>query len=302
MDGVQGFNPSSSVFQSMASKNLSQVGFGSIRTQKEVSQQEEQPSRHEVQDNVQLSMAGQMDETADAEEMTQNAAMSGALGEVLDDYDDDDQEIRERHNDNQEYNNSIGYGYYDENTNEVDDDFGINGLELNRLNDMDDDYKAAQNILKDIPSASLEPAQNIIANQIQEGRPVEALTNLKPVEGPNQIEYAAAESLGVLDIHDNNNKPMLVESDEDMGAAQKQNLAEDYINNAINSLPDDRKSMVNDMKEAVNAWAGAAGIDPKAAFAEKLRDLAAGWDYESLQAVAQTYVDANSELATSAAD
>ena len=78
-------------------------------------------------------------------------------------------------------------------------------------------------------------------------------------------------------------------------------MAENYINNAISNLPEDRRAIVSEMKDAVQNWAGANGLDPKAAFAEKLRDLAAGWDDESLQAVAQTYIDADREIATSAA-
>ncbi|MBQ7502731.1 hypothetical protein IJT93_08480 [bacterium] len=296
MEAMRGLNPSSTMFQTQATRNLTQVGFGALRSQKEVTQQDETADRREVSDNVQLSMA---EETPDADEMTENAAHSGALGEVLDDYEDDDK-IGERRFRDDEEDNQIAYMNMGEQLQDIDGD-DLKAEDLQRLREMDDDAQAAKRILNDVPARCLGPAQNIIANQIQGSRPAEALVSLTPVEGVNQIEFTAAEGLGVLDIHDSNNGPIVAEMDEEIGAEQKQSLADDYMKNAISSLPDDRKAIVTEMKEAVEAWASASGADPKAAFAEKLRDLAAGWDDESLQAVAQTYVDAGLEMETSAA-
>ena len=294
MDAMRGFDPSVNMMHSRATQNLSHIGFGAVRSQKEVTQKQEDTS-DEVQDNVQLSLSS-LDDTPDAEEMTKNAAQSGALSEEADDYTDDEEEIRERKFHEQEYEFAhVGSTHDPELVQELD------SQELQRLSEMDNDALAAREILSDVPSRSLEPAKNIIANQIQDSRPTESLAALKPVEGVNAIDFEPAASLGILDIHDSQNQPIVADSGEEIDPQQRQSLAEDYINSAIEALPEDRKSMVSDLRQAVNSWASASGVDPKAAFAEKLRDLAAGWDDESLQAVAQTYVDADRELATSAA-
>lgn len=297
MDAMRGLDPSTSMFQTQATRNLSHIGFGTVRSQKEVTQKQDETTQHEVRDNVQLSLTGQTDETPEADEMTKNAAQSGSLSEILEDsYGDDDEEIRERKfRDDQEQYGALG----EVPTHELGEN--IKAEDINRLKRMDDDVMAAREILSDVPARSLEPAKNYVSNMIHESRPTEALAALTPVEGVNQIEFTPAQNVGILDIHDSQNKPMIAESEEEIGAQDKQSMAENYINNAISNLPEDRRAIVSEMKDAVQNWAGANGLDPKAAFAEKLRDLAAGWDDESLQAVAQTYIDADREIATSAA-
>jgi hypothetical protein len=173
--------------------------------------------------------------------------------------------------------------------------------QVQRLNEMDDDFLAAKKILSDVPARSLKPAENYVASMVQGERPADTLASLTPVEGVNQVEFTPAESMGILDIHDSKNEPIVADLEDGLDPEQKQNLAADYMNAAINSLPDDRKAIVSELKNAVENWANANGQDPKAAFAEKLRDLAAGWDDESLNAVAQTYVDADREIAASTA-
>lgn len=297
MDAMRGFDPSSSMFQTRATNNLSHIGFGAVRSQKDIKQQDDDAKQHnEVHDNVQLT--GQADDTPTADELTKNAAQGGALGEVLDDYNDDDDAIGENYFGDDEDAQQIHNGSHALELEGEDVDIE----DLNRLNQMDDDAAAAREILNDVPSRSLEPAKNIVANQLQDARPAEALTNLQPVEGVNHIDFTRSESMGILDIHDTNNKPIAADMEDNFDAGQKQNMAENYINNAISALPEDRRAIVSEMKTAVENWAGANGLDPKAAFAEKLRDLAAGWDDESLQNVAQTYVDAGREMSTSAAD
>ena len=73
------------------------------------------------------------------------------------------------------------------------------------------------------------------------------------------------------------------------------------VNGEVVTSVSEEVAIVSELKNAVENWANANGQDPKAAFAEKLRDLAAGWDDESLNAVAQTYVDADREIAASTA-
>ena len=174
-------------------------------------------------------------------------------------------------------------------------------IEYMLINEMDDDFLAAKKILSDVPARSLKPAENYVASMVQGERPADTLASLTPVEGVNQVEFTPAESMGILDIHDSKNEPIVADLEDGLDPEQKQNLAADYMNAAINSLPDDRKAIVSELKNAVENWANANGQDPKAAFAEKLRDLAAGWDDESLNAVAQTYVDADREIAASTA-
>ncbi|MGM9998636.1 MAG: hypothetical protein ACI38Q_04495 [Candidatus Bruticola sp.] len=296
MDAMRGLDPSSSMFQTQATRNLSHIGFGSVRSQKEVTQKQDETAQHEVRDNVQLSLTGQMDETPEADEMTKNAAMSGNLSEVLEDSYDDDEEINERKfRDDEEQYGTLG----ELSARNLGND--IKAEDIQRLNRMDDDAMAAREILSDVPARSLEPAKNYVSNMIHGNRPTETLAALTPVEGVNQIEFTPAQNVGILDIHDSQNKPITDESGEEISAQAKQSAAEEFMNNAISGLPEDRQAMVSQMKDAVENWAGANGLDPKAAFAEKLRDLAAGWDDESLQAVAQIYIDADREMATSAA-
>ncbi|MGM9991314.1 MAG: hypothetical protein ACI376_00460 [Candidatus Bruticola sp.] len=296
MDAMRGLDPSSSMFQTQATRNLSHIGFGSVRSQKEITQKQDETTQHEVRDNVQLSLTGQMDETPEADEMTKNAAMSGNLSEVLEDSYDDDEEINERKfRDDEEQYGTLGEMSVRDYGND------IKAEDIQRLNRMDDDAMAAREILSDVPARSLEPAKNYVSNMIHGNRPTETLAALTPVEGVNQIEFTPAQNVGILDIHDSQNKPITDESGEEISAQAKQTAAEEFMNSAISGLSEDRRAMVSQMKDAVENWAGANGLDPKAAFAEKLRDLAAGWDDESLQAVAQIYIDADREIATSAA-
>lgn len=296
MDAMRGMDPSTSLFQTQAARNLSQIGFSSVRSQKEVAPKEEPQEQHEVRDNVQLSSAGPAADTPETQEMTDNAAMSGELGELLDDYDEDSDEIKER----RERDNGYGIEGFDGQQRS-----SVEGVtkpeEVARLNEMDNAALAVNDILRDVPQSSLEPAKNIVANQLQNNRPAEALVTLKPVEGVNAVDFTPVENVGLLDIHDTNNKPMTEDPEADMDAQMKQDVTGSFMDNAINGLSDDRKAMVDEMRDAVNAWASSNGVDPQAAFAERLSDLAKGWDDENLQMAASTYVEAGRELATSAA-
>ncbi len=296
MDSVmmRSFDPTSSMFQSSAARNMTQIGFGAVRTQKDVAPQEED-NHGSIQDDVNISMAGQAEEL-EADDAVENAAMSGALGEVVDDESDDDEEVRERHNNVREEELQR---FLEGNSFELDDDMELKGIDkqdVMRLNRMDDPSAAVRDILKDIPQRSLEPASNIVANQVQNGRPAEALVAMKPVEGCNVIDFQAAPQIGVLDIHDTNNKPMLQDNVDEMEPDVKQNMAREQMDNLINNLPDDRKSMVNDLRTAVEAWASNNGADADTAFATQLHDLAKGWDDEALMVAAGSYNEAAAQM------
>lgn len=291
MDAMRGMDPSTSMFQTQASRNLSQIGFGAVRNQKEVIQEDD---HQEVQDQVKLSAEGASG-VADADEMADNAAMSGELGELVDDYSEDEDEVRERHHrtdgrESDKIGQQVGY------TQDLRSD-----EEVNRLTQLDDPNKAVENILKDIPQRSLEPARNIVSCQVQNGRPAEALVAMKPVEGVNAVDYEPAASIGMLDIHDSNNQPMVQDPTAGVSAETQAEMASKQMDTLIANLPEDRKAVVEEMRGAVNAWASSRGIDAKGAFAERLRDLAAGWDDESLKVASQTFAEA-SGVVTSAAN
>ena len=294
MDSVmmRQFDPSSSMFQTSATRNLTQVGMGAVRSQKEVAPKEEDDNS--IQDNVNISMAD-MDEI-EAQDAVENAANSGALADVADDLEDDEEEIRERHNDTKEeelerFLNGDQQDGMNLNVN------GINNLQdIKRLGAMDDPELAVRDILKDVPQSSLEPASNIVCNQVQNGRPADALAQLKPVEGCNVIDFQAAPQVGVLDIHDSGNKPMLEDVPDNMSPADKQSQAREQMDNLINNLPDDRKAMVNDMRNAVNAYASTMGLDGNSEFAKQLHELAQGWDDESLMAASGAYNEATNAM------
>ena len=293
MDSVmmRSFDPTSSMFQSSAARNMTQIGFGAVRTQKEVAPQEEE-QHNGIQDDVNISMPGATEEL-EADDAVENAAMSGALGEVVDDDQDDDEEIQERHN-------NVREEELERFLNGNDEQVSLNGVskpqDVQRLNQMDDPDLAVRDILKDVPRTSLEPASNIVCNQVQNGRPAEALVALKPVEGVNAIDFQAAPQVGVLDIHDSGNKPMVEEPQDNMEASVKQNLAREQMDNLINNLPEDRKSMVTEMRNAVTAWASSNGVNADSAFAEKLHDLAQGWDDETLMAATGAFTAASNQM------
>lgn len=298
MDSVmmRQFDPTSSMFQASATRNLSQVGMASLRSQKEVAPQEEEDNTS-ILDNVNISMPDGIEEL-EADDAVENAAMSGELGDVADDLEDDEEEVRERHNNVRE-EELERFLYGNDNVGNMDNMFGVNkafGVEsvrdVQRLNAMDDPDVAVRNILKDIPQSSLEPASNIVCNQVQNGRPAEALTQLKPVEGCNVIDFQAAPQVGVLDIHDTGNKPMLEETADDMAPADKQNMAREQMDNLINNLPADRKETVNELRNAVNAWASATGANGTDEFAKQLHDLAKGWDDTALMTAAGSFTEA----------
>lgn len=293
MDAMRGMDPSSSMFHTSAARNISQIGFGAVRSQKEVAPEDD--SQHEVHDDVKLSSGPSMAEV-DGQEAAENASMSGEMGELADDYCEDEDEVRERHYRDEEDEKSklIGGGSH------------LDGLkseaEVQRLKVMDDPNVAVNDILKDIPQRSLEPARNIVANQIQNNRPAEALVSLKPVEGVNAVDFEPAPQIGMLDIHDTDNKPMTLDPGEDMETSQQQQMAEEQMNKLIANLPADRKAVVDEMRGAVNAWATGNGVNAQTAFAERLSDLAAGWDDESLKLASSTFADASREMSASAAD
>ncbi|NMA27656.1 MAG: hypothetical protein GX934_07840, partial [Burkholderiales bacterium] len=60
-------------------------------------------------------------------------------------------------------------------------------------------------------------------------------------------------------------------------------------------------AVVAEMRTAVVDWAASQGIDPVPVFAERLRDLAAGWDDEALGVASQTYAEASREVGAAAA-
>lgn len=294
MDAMRGMDPSTSMFHTQATRNMSQIGFGAVRSQKEVAPQQEEEHTSEVHDNVCLSSS---DPDVGTEEKTENAAMSGELAELLDDYDDDDEEVKERRDRNER--GEISQFSFEEKENRID---GIRSTEdVNRLNQMDDASAAVRDILKDVPERSLEPARNIVSNQVQNGRPAEALVAMKPVEGVNAVDFQPAPQIGLLDIHDTGNKPISQDPEENVSAEFKQEAAEDQMNKLISNLPDDKKEMVEELRTAVNAWAGANGVNAQSAFAERLKDLASGWDDDSLMAATQSYSDASREINASSA-
>ena len=290
MDSVmmRQFDPSSSVFQTSATRNFANVGAASVRNQKELAPKEEE-DQSSIQDNVNISMPDA--EELDADDAVNNAAISGALADIADDDEDDDNDVRERHNDvrEEELERFLNGGGEE---NEISMN-GVSSLEdIKRMNAMDDPDIAVRNILKDVPESSLKPATNIVASQVQNGRPAEALVQLKHVEGCNVIDFQAAPQVGVLDIHDTGNKPMTQEPADDMEPADKQSMAREQMDNLINNLPDDKKSMVNEMRNAVNAWASNVGLDGTNEFAKQLHDLAKGWDDTTLMAATGAYTDA----------
>lgn len=294
MDSVmmRQFDPTSSMFQTSATRNLSQVGMGAVRNQKEVAPKEEEDNS--ILDNVNISMAD-MDEV-EAQDAVENAANSGALADVADDLEDDEEEIRERHNDTKE--EELERFLNGEQSDGMELNFnGITNMQdVKRLGAMDDPELAVRDILKDVPQSSLEPASNIVCNQVQNGRPAEALAQLKPVEGCNVIDFQAAPQVGVLDIHDTGNKPMLEDVADNLTPADKQSQAREQMDNLINNLPDDRKAMVTEMRNAVNAYASTMGLDGNNEFAKQLHDLAQGWDDEGLMAVSGAYNEATQAM------
>ncbi|MBQ7567361.1 hypothetical protein IJT17_00980 [bacterium] len=289
------FDPTSSMFQTSATRNLTNVGMASVRTQKEVAPQEEDDASS-ILDNVNISMPET--EELEADDAVNNAAMSGELADVADDLEDDEEEIRERHNNTREEELERFLQNNDNSAN-----LNINGVsnlsDVKRLNAMDDPSIAVRDILKDVPQSSLEPASNIVSNQVQNGRPAEALVQLKPVEGCNVIDFQAAPQVGVLDIHDTGNKPMTLEPADEMSPADKQSMAKEQMDKLISNLPDDRKAMVGELREAVNAWASNAGIDGSSEFAKQLHNLAQGWDDETLMAAAGAYSEASMAMSDS---
>ena len=294
MDSVmmRQFSPTSSMFQTSATQNFANVGASSVRNQKDVAPQQEE-DQNSILDNVNISMPDA--EELDADDAVNNAAISGALADIAEDDEDDDDEVRERHNDVREeemqrFLNDSG----------KEDDFSLNGIsnltDIKRMNAMDDPELAVRDILKDVPESSLKPASNIVASQVQSGRPAEALVQLKHVEGCNVIDFQAAPQVGVLDIHDTGNKPMTQEPADDMDPADKQNMAREQMDNLINNLPDDKKNMVGELRNAVNAWASTVGMDGSNEFAKQLHDLAKGWDDATLMAATGAYTDASAAM------
>ncbi len=290
MDAMRGIDPTSSKFQTQAARNISQVGFGAVRTQKEIKQDDSEP---EVRDQVKLSHQPSTPKV-DTEDLTNTAAMSGELGELQDDLTEDGDEIaRKRVRDQEDEMDEMGAAGRSS---------GLRtAQEVQRLNDMDDPSQAVHDILKDIPQRSLEPAKNIVAAQIQGSRPSEALTQPKPVEGVNAVDFQPETTLGILDIHDSHNQPMAQDPIEGVAPEQQQAMAGQQIDQMVANLPEDRKAVVDEMRTAVNSWAASQGVDPGAAFAEQLHSLAKGWDDESLKVASRTYADAAREVGSAAA-
>ena len=282
MDAMRGIDPTSSMFHTQAARNISQVGFGSVRSQKEVKQDDS--DNNQVQDQVKLSHHSGVAKV-DHADLAENAAMSGEMAELQDDLIQDDEEITRK----------LYRGREDEM--EEMDEMGAAGRssdlrtsqEVRRLSEMDDLTAAVRDILKDIPERSLEPARNIVANQIQGSRPSEALTQLKPVEGVHVVDFQAETSLGVLDIHDTHNQPIAQDPTEEMDPEHQQAVVGQQLDQMIANLPPERQAVVAEMRTAVVDWAASQGIDPVPVFAERLRDLAAGWDDEALGVASQTY-------------
>jgi hypothetical protein len=290
MDAMRGIDPTSSKFQTQAARNISQVGFGAVRTQKEIKQDDSEP---EVRDQVKLSHQPSTPKV-DTEDLTNTAAMSGELGELQDDLTEDGDEIaRKRVRDQEDEMDEMGAAGRSS---------GLRtAQEVQRLKDMDDPSQAVHDILKDIPQRSLEPAKNIVAAQIQGSRPSEALTQPKPVEGVNAVDFQPETTLGILDIHDSHNQPMAQDPIEGVAPEQQRAMAGQQIDQMVANLPEDRKAVVDEMRTAVNAWAASQGVDPGAAFAEQLHSLAKGWDDESLKVASRTYADAAREVGSAAA-
>jgi len=290
MDAMRGIDPTSSKFHTQAARNISQVGFGSVRTQKEIKQDDSEP---EVKDQVKLSHHTGTPRV-DTDDLTNSAAMSGELGELQDDLTEDGDEIaRKLWRDREEEADELGAAGRSS---------GLRtAQEVQRLSDMDDSAQAVHDILKDIPARSLEPAKNIVAAQIQGSRPSEALTQPKPVEGVNAVDFQPETTLGILDIHDSHNQPMAQDPTEGMAPEQQQAMAGQQIDQMVANLPADRKAVVDEMRTAVNSWAASQGVDPKGAFAEQLHNLAKGWDDDSLQVASRTYAEATREVGSAAA-
>ncbi len=290
MDAMRGIDPTSSKFHTQAARNISQVGFGSVRTQKEIKQDD---SETEVKDQVKLSHHTSTPKV-DLEDLTNNAAMSGELGELQDDLTEDGDEIaRKAWRDREEDADELGAAGRSS---------GLRtAQEVQRLRHMDDSAQAVHDILKDIPQRSLEPAKNIVAAQIQGSRPSEALTQPKPVEGVNAVDFQPETNLGILDIHDSHNQPMAQDPTEGVAPEQQQAMAGQQMDQMVANLPADRKAVVDEMRTAVNAWAASQGVDPKGAFAEQLHNLAKGWDDDSLQVASRTYAEATREVGSAAA-
>ncbi len=290
MDAMRGIDPTSSMFHTQAARNISQVGFGSVRSQKEVKQDD---SENQVQDQVKLSHHSRVVKV-DHAELAENAAMSGELGELQDDLTQDDEEIsRKLYRDREDEMDELGAAGRSS---------GLRtSQEVRRLSEMDDSTAAIQDILKDIPERSLEPAKNIVANQIQGSRPSEALTQLKPVEGVHAVDFQPETSLGVLDIHDTHNQPITQDPTEGVAPEHQQAVVGQQLDQMIANLPQERQAVVAEMRTAVNDWAASQGVDPGPAFAERLRDLAAGWDDEALGVASQTYAQASREVGAAAA-
>lgn len=290
MDAMRGIDPTSSMFHTQAARNISQVGFGSVRSQKEVKQDD---SENQVQDQVKLSHHSRVAKV-DHVDLAENAAMSGELGELQDDLIEDDEElISRRHRER------------DQETDELGAASRSSGLrtaqEVRRLSEMDDSTAAVHDILKDIPERSLEPARNIVANQIQGSRPTEALTQLKPVEGVHAVDFQPETALGILDIHDTHNQPIAQDPTEGVAPEHQQEVAGQQLDQMIANLPAERKAVVEEMRVAVQDWAASQGVNPGPAFAERLRDLAKGWDDDALGVASQTYAEASREVGAAAA-
>lgn len=290
MDAMRGLDPTSSKFHTQAARNIQQVGVGTLKTQKEVKQGEDDGPQIE-RDHVALSSKATIPDHMDA--MTAQA-MSGELGEIADDLTEDEGEksdIREREREHE----GLSHAGFDQT-------HGVKTqAQVQRIREMDDAQTAIDEILKDIPQRSLDPARNMVAAQIQAGRPSQSLTQLKPVEGVNALDFEPAPALGFLDIHDSHNAPMAQDPTEGMDASQQQAVAGFQLDQMIANLPDDRKETVGELRTAVTSWAAGQGLDPSAAFAEKLHDLAEGWDDESLKLASRSFADASREVGSSAA-
>lgn len=292
MDAMRGVDPTSSKFHTQAARNISQVGFGSIRTQKEIKQDD--GDNEVVRDDVKLSHASTKTIQPDQEDLANAAGMSGELGELQDDITEDGDEIaRKRNREREDELEGLGAAGQSQGMKTA--------QQVRRLQEMDESDTAIHDILKDIPQRSLDPARNIVAAQVQGSRPSEALTQLKPVEGANALDFEPNPVLGMLDIHDAHNLPIAQDPTEGVDASQQREMAGFQLDQMIGNLPEDRKAVVDEMRTAVNSWASSQGVDPGAAFAERLHDLAKGWDDDSLQVASKTYAEATREVNASAA-
>lgn len=291
MEGMRGLDPTSNKFHTQAARNIQQVGVGTLKTQKEIKEGEDD-SPHVERDQVRFSSKVALPDHGDA--MLAHS-MSGELGEIADDLTEDDSEkssIRER--EREEKNEGLGHAGFDQT-------HGVpTSQQVRRIREMDDAQLAIDEILKDIPERNLEAARNMLTMQIPGGRPTQALTQLKPVEGVNALDFQPAPALGFLDIHDTHNAPMAQDPSEGMDASQQQAVASFQLDQMIGNLPDDRKATVDELRTAVTSWATAEGVDPSTAFADKLHDLAQGWDDDSLKLAARSYADASREVGSAA--